>query len=88
MNDEKFNQNNREKLTNIIGINNTTATNSINNNTERATFNTNLMTRWVDPQFKCSKCGGTMYRNRYPLPNHPSVYKCAICGYESDGPCV
>lgn len=90
MNEKDFNRINAEKLTDILGADNTIATiNTVNLPTAEeysASINVTFEfpSEWSEPKYQCPKCGGGMCRNEMlVLASYPPKYeyKCNKCGH-------
>lgn len=94
MNEQEFNRINAEKLTDIMGVDNTIAT-----ITSIATVNLpsaaeyremankaafQFTAQWSEPKYQCPKCGGGMCKNlMVVLTSYPVQYEyqCDKCGH-------
>lgn len=91
MNEQEFNRIEAEKLTGIIGVNNTVATTTAtylpsakeySEMANKAAFQ--FTAQWSEPKYQCPKCSGGMCKNlMVVLTSYPVQYEyqCDKCGY-------
>lgn len=94
MNEQEFNRINAEKLTDIMGVDNTIATitsigtvnlpsaKEYSEMANKAAFQ--FTAQWSEPKYQCPKCGGGMRKNlMVVLTSYPAQYEyqCDKCGH-------
>lgn len=91
MNEQEFNRINAEKLTDILGVNNTVATIATVNLPSAEEYRKivneaalQFTAQWSEPKYQCPKCGGGMCKNlMVVLTSYPAQYEyqCDKCGH-------
>ena len=90
MNEQEFNRINAEKLSDIIGVDNTIAVNTVNLPSAEEyrkaadNFAFQFTAEWSEPKYKCPKCGGGMRKNMMVVcASYPATYEyqCDKCGH-------
>lgn len=91
MNEQEFNRINAEKLTDIMGVDNTVATTASTHLPSAKEYSEmankiafQFIAQWSEPKYQCPKCGGGMCKNlMVVLTSYPAQYEyqCDKCGH-------